>query len=418
MKQWSTKSSPYRYWYAGFIGLCFAGLSLLSGCSAAPGGVTMADTREAVEVGVVKVARQDLENDFKISAEFRPYQEINVYAKVAGYVKEIYVDYGSRVKAGQVLAVLEVPELDDELAQAEANARQAEAEVTRAEEDLRSAESVHMVAHLAYTRLEGVMKTRPGLVAQQDVDTAQGKDLETEAQISSKKAALVAAQRRLDVARANQKRVGDLLDYTRITAPFAGVVTTRFADKGSMIQQGTSSQTQAEPLVRLGQNDILRLVLPVPESVVSRVKLGQAVDVNVPSLNRSFTGHVSRFADQLDMETRTMHTEVDVKNEDNTLFPGMYAQADLLLERREASLSVPLLAVSRAGGRTTVCAVTAENRVQTRTVQLGLQTSNVAEIRSGLNEGDLVVISDRTELKDGLPVRPKLVEAVASAGDR
>src|SRR5262249_5935948 len=160
----------------------------------------------------------------------------------------------------------------------------------------------------------GVLKARPNLVAQQDIDEATGRDRVAEAQVATAKAALAAAAEQLAIAKASLNKTRTLLAYAQITAPFAGVITHRYADTGAMIQAGTSSQTQAMPLVKLSQNSVLRLTIPVPESAVPQVHLGESVDVTVPALRKTFVGQVSRFADKLDEQTRTMHTEVDVKN--------------------------------------------------------------------------------------------------------
>ena len=359
-------------------------------------------------VAVAKVTRQTLSHTLEIAAEFRPFQEIEVYSKVAGYVKTIRVDYGDKVVQGQVLATLEVPELLDELEHSTASTKQAEEEVSAAEEELKRAESVYNVAHLEYTRLEGVMDTRPGLIAQQDLDRSMGGDREAQAKVAVDKAAAAAARQRLQAAMANERKVRTLLSYTQIIAPFRGVITKRYADTGAMIQQGTSSHTQAMPLVRLAETAVLRLVIPVPESDVPRIKLGEPIDVTVPSLNRTFQGKVARFSEQLDLETRTMHTEVDVRNPDLVLVPGMYAYARLSLAARPNVLSVPVQAVSRAEGKTSVLCVN-NNALEEREVRLGLETPNRVEVISGLLENELVVVGDKNRLKAGEAVNPKTI---------
>src|SRR6185312_817615 len=220
-------------------------------------------------------------------------------------------------------------------------------EVKRAQADLQRAQSAHEVAHLSSTRLAGVIKVRPNLVAQQDVDDATGKDRVAEAQVSTAQAALAAAKEQLEVAKAGQSHTQTLFDYARITAPFAGVITHRYADTGAMIQAGTSSQTQSMPIVRLSENDRLRLVIPVPESAVSRIHLGGDVDVDVQSLHRMVKGTIARFSDRLDTDTRTMHVEVDVRNPKLELVPGMYADATILLDAAKDALVAPVQAIDR-----------------------------------------------------------------------
>src|SRR5262249_1361405 len=183
------------------------------------------------------------------------------------------VDVGDRVRQGQLLALLEIPEMADDMARARASVERSSAEVARARDEIQRAESAHNIAHLSYDRLAAVMKQRPGLVAQQEIDNAHSKDLVSEAQVAAAKSSLTAALQPVDVHKAELGKVNTLHDYTRVTAPFAGVITKRYADTGSMIQAGTASQTQAMPVVRLSQNSLLRLILPVPESVAPRVRV-------------------------------------------------------------------------------------------------------------------------------------------------
>lgn len=379
-------------------------------------------------MAVAKAAPADLSRMLALTAEFKPFQEIDVMAKVAGYVKQINVDIGDRVKQGQLLAVLEIPEMVDEAARAKAAVQRSEAEVAQAQDEVRRAESAHQMAHLSYERLASVIKNRPGLVAQQEVDDAQSKDLVSEAQINAAKSHLNAAIQAVSVSKAEQSKIQTMAEYTRVTAPFAGVITKRFADTGSMIQAGTASQTQAMPLVRLSENTLLRLILPVPESAVPSVHVGQQVDVRVPTLNRTFPGKVARSAGRVQASTRTMETEVDVSNPNLVLIPGMYAEVDLTLERHNDALSVPITAVDlntqssadddastnnrrAASGR--VMVVTAQNRLESRVVSIGLETPNWIEIRSGLREGELVVIGNRAGLQPGELVQPKITTITA-----
>jgi multidrug efflux pump subunit AcrA (membrane-fusion protein) len=241
-------------------------IGVLVGAAAAACSFSCSRSRAAAAserptVSVSKIARGDLSQTVTLAAEFRPFQEVEVHAKVAGYVKAIYVDVGDRVSAGQLLAVLEIPELQDDMVTAAAGVKHSQEEVNRAQADLARTESAHEVAHLGASRLAAVMKQRPNLVAQQDIDEAEGRDRIAEAQVATAKAAIAAAQEQLAVARANENKTKTLFAYARITAPFAGVITQRYADTGSMIQAGTSSQSQAMPLVRLSQNTLLRLII-------------------------------------------------------------------------------------------------------------------------------------------------------------
>jgi len=302
-----------------------------------------------------------------------------------------------------------VPELQDELNQAAASMRQSEQQVEEAQHQLKRAQADYTVAHLTYNRLEGVLKTRPELIAQQDVDDAQGKDEAAEAQVDAAKSGLAAAQEHLQEATANRERVQALFNYTNITAPFDGVVTARYADTGAMLAAGTSSEQQALPLVKLSQNGLLRLDIPVPETDVPGVHIGKKVDVEVQALKKTFEGTVARFADKVDDATRTMMTEVDVPNPDLVVVPGMYAYVSFPLAEKNHVLVVPIQAVSRQGEKTTAYRVSSDNRIEIVPVTMGLETRDRIEIFSGLSEGDRVVVGNTSQLQQGEVVAPKEV---------
>ena len=371
----------------------------------------------APTVAVAKAKTEDMSRGLVITAEFKPFQEVDVMAKVAGYIKDMRVDVGDRVKEGDLLAVLEIPEMADDQARAQSVLNRSDAEVARAKDELKRAETARSLTQVYYTRLAQAAKQKAGLIAQQDIDDAQNKDLVAQAQINVAQSGLAAAEQQVQVSKAELQRIKTLLEYTRVTAPFTGVITKRYADKGSMIPAGTSSSTQVMPVVRLSENSLLRLVLPVPESAVPTVHIGQQVEVRVPSLDRSFPGKVIRFADKIATATRTMDTEVDVPNPSLVLIPGMFAEVNLTLDHRPGVLAVPVAAVDAGSGASTgqVLVVTQDNHVASRSVQLGLQTGDDVEIRSGLREGDLVVTSSRTSLHDGQEVLPKLVDMAAKA---
>ena len=397
------------------VGVCFLGilLTLLSSCGRVR---AKGEAQEAVTVGVTKVSRKSLRRQITLSSELVPFQEIDVYAKESGYVQKLYVDYGSRVKQGQLMAILEIPELEAQLQEDQAAVKNATDEVSRAQHILKRNQAMHKVLDLEYTRLSGVAQTRPGLVAQQEVDDAQGKDLAAASEVDAAEAALAAAQSSLIVSQSKLVHDQALFAYSRITAPFSGVVTQRYANYGTLMQAGTGSSTQAMPLVRLSQDDLFRLVIPVPESSVRFIRVGDPVDVHVPSLSRSFPGKVARFSVDVREDTRTMHTEVDIPNPDRLLIPGMYAEATLTLEARDNVLAVPLQAVNQAEGQTTVYVVSPTGKVEYRQVMLGLQTSTDAEVVSGLAEGESVIVSDRSGLSPGEQVRPQADQVLQYQG--
>src|SRR5215469_10365947 len=360
---------------------------------------------------VVRVERTDLGTPLTLAGAFKPFQDVDLHAKVAGFIKAIYVDVGSRVKEGQTIAVLEVPELQAQLAGADAACRRAKEEIVRAEGDVERAKSSYAALHAMHERLSQAAQQKEGLVAQQEVDDAQAKDLGAAAQVSSAKASLSAAEQALEVAEATHKQYEALSAYTKITAPYTGVVTVRYADTGSLIASGTATSTQSEPVVRLAQISVLRLVLPIPESIAGSIRLGDPVKVHVQALNEDSVGRVTRFADALDPQTRTMHTEIDFQNPHGRLLPGMYVEASVPQVQKQNVLTLPLEAVEMSGsGQGSVLLVNGHNTLEERKVKLGLEGSTRIEITAGLNEGDRVVVGSRSEFRSGIKVTPKEID--------
>jgi RND family efflux transporter MFP subunit len=358
---------------------------------------------------VALAQRKPISTSLTLSGEFRPFQEVDVHAKVAGYIRKIYVDVGDHVKAGQTLAMLEVPELSAQVLGADASVRRARDAIRRAQGDLNRAQSLHEATHLDSNRLKEAAAARPGLIAQQELDDAQAKDKEAEAQISADDAALSEAQNQFDVSGAEQKQLSAMSDYTRIVAPFTGVITKRYVDTGALVQAGTNSNTQALPVVSVAETDLFRLTLPVPESAVPTVRLGSLVSVRVPSLGRTFDGKVARFADDLNQETRTMHTEVDVPNKNGSIVAGMYAEVNLTLQKKTDVVAIPIQAVMRNGDEASVLVVNAQERIEERKVKLGLEAANQVEVISGLSPDERVVIGSRSEFRPGDLVSPKVI---------
>jgi RND family efflux transporter MFP subunit len=336
-------------------------------------------------VAVAPVTKQDLYIEDQIPAEFRPYVEDELHAKVSGYVQDIFVDFGDHVKAGQLLATLDVPELHDELEGALSAQRKAEADYTD--------------AHMIYTRLLGVQKQNPALIPQQDIDTAAAKDHMTEAAIAE--------------AKANVEKYQTLVSYTRITAPFDGVITRRYVDPGALVQAGTASDTQSLPVVRVSDNYRLRLDFPVSVEYVKDVRDGEPVQVRVESLGgKEFIGKITRSTQRVNEDTRTMIAEIEVANPKLELVPGMYAEVLFKAEQRLQAVAIPIEAVP-PGQTSTVYVVNSRNQIEERPVTLGLQTATKYEVLSGLQPGDLVLIAGRSTVQVGEKVEPKLFQALA-----
>jgi RND family efflux transporter MFP subunit len=332
-------------------------------------------------VAVVRVDREDLFQEDPIPAEFRAYVAVDLHAKVTGYVKDMKVDFGDRVKAGQLLATLEIPELQEDLSHALAAEQRAVAD--------------YKDAHLAYTRLKTVNTPQhPDLVAQMDIDAAEAKDLAASANVTA--------------ARADIDRYQAWVDYSKITAPFDGVITMRYADPGALIQAGTTG-TAAKSLLQISDNYLLRLDFPVSVKYVKDVHLGDTVAVRVDSLGgKTFNGVITRFTDQVDDDTRTMMTEMEVTNQNLELVPGMYAKVVLKVGRRPQALAVPTQAVV-SDQTPMVYIVNSQGQIEERAVKLGLETPDRYEILDGLREGDLVVIGNHSGIQAGQTVQTQKV---------
>jgi RND family efflux transporter MFP subunit len=390
------------YWIAAVLILLFAICVLI--VFLRKGKAHPATPRAAA---VVDVTRGTLTSSLTVAGQFQPYQEVDLHAKVSGYIRWIKVDIGDRVRQGEVLSMLEVPELHNQLQGAQAEVRHTQSEIERTQNEVVSTESTHAALHAAYTRLLEASKERPGLIAQQELDDARAKDQESEAQIGVAKASLDAMQQQLGVSQADSDRLKTLTGYEQIISPFNGVVTMRYADTGSLIQSGTSSNTQSMPVVRVAQSDVLRLRMPVPESDVPFIHVDGEVQVKVNATGRTFVGKIVRFSRALDTNTRTMLTEVDVANADLSLSPGMYAETNIQLNQKENVVIVPAQAVVQNGDQAYVLVVDDAQQVEKRSVVLGIQTANRTEITSGLRSGERVIASGQANYQPGELVTPR-----------
>jgi RND family efflux transporter MFP subunit len=383
---------PQTGWKGFFLLLIVAGVGL-SFYFAPSRTKTTPKASQPISVAVVKVTRADLSEAMSVEAEFRPYQEVDLHAKVAGYLDKISVEIGDRVREDQILATLEFPEQQNEL-------EHAEAMVKRCQEEIKRAQASYDEAHLAFTRLESVNKAQPKLIAQQDLDEARAKDRNGSATVAS-------AVQQLRVAEADVKKLQTMLAYAKITAPFAGVITKRCADPGALIPAGTSGKAAA--LVQLSQMDKLRLAFPISASYVARVKVGDAVEVEIPALRKTLAVKVSRITRKLETATRTMEAEADVPNTDLAILPGMYASVTVKLNHRENALSIPVEAVAQQPVPNVF--LVNNGKIEERRIKLGLETPHRAEVVEGLNENDLVVFGSRAQVAVGQTVETKLVEA-------
>ena len=374
----------------------------LSGCKGSEKAVS---APPAASVAIVQ--RGNISHLLSVAGQFQAYQVVDVHAKVAGYVRHIYVDIGDRVHAGEVLATLEVPELNAQYQNTRSEALRSQDAITAAEHEVSRAKALHVAVQANYDRLAAASAQRPGLIAAQELDNARSQADATLEQLNAATSHLAEAKEGANAASADQERVGDLEAYTKVIAPLDGVVAWRYADTGVLLQEGTNSETQAMPLIKLAQSGLLRLRVPVPEDAVKYVHVGDVMQIRVDAIDQSFSGKVVRFTRNLDLATRTMETEVDVPNPTLAITPGMYANAYLQLAHVEGVLTIPISAVQGSGNTGTVLVLNANNQVEQRTVQVGLRGSTLIEVKSGLEQGDRVVIGDASNYHNGEQISPR-----------
>lgn len=303
-------------------------------------------------------------------------QDTPIYARTTGYIASWTADIGDRVKAGQVLAVIDGPDLDQELNQARANLAQAQANLE--------------LARISADRWKEL--GAQNAVAQQDVD-------QKAADYLAGKANVVAAQ-------ANVDRLGQLKDFQRVSAPYDGVISARNAQVGALINAGAGVE-----IFHLAETDILRVFVSVPQAFVRSIKVGLAADVLVPEFpGRAFRGEVARFAGALDSGSRTLLTEVRLANPKGELFPGMFGEVRFSFQPAEPAILLPSNAAIINASGTLVATVDDANRIHLVHVKLGRDFGTRVEVVDGLKAGSRVVANPSDALTDGLEVSPVLQE--------
>jgi RND family efflux transporter MFP subunit len=368
----------------------------------------LSDPTKVPTVAVANPTFETFSRDAVLTGEFRPYQSVELHAKLAGYLRKINVDIGDHVRAGDLLAILEIPEMDADLAQATAERRRFEAERNRLTAEVERAKAALAMTVLSHDRLAAAAKAEAGIIAQQEIDEAAARRRVAEAQLSTARAALQVIEQQIEASKANEQKIKTLTSYMEIRAPFSGMITKRYADPGAMIQSGTASQSQAMPVVRLSQIHRLRLAVIVPETLAPMVRHGERVEIRVPSLRKSFPGMVSRINHDVQFSSRTMEAEVDVHNPGGELLPGMTAEVVVSLSRKERTLAVPLQALIHSGGNRSVLVVNPAGVVEEREVKTGAESATHAEVTAGLSAGDRIIVGSRSLLKPGQTVMAKL----------
>ncbi len=358
-------------------------------------------------VSVVQPSGETLSRQVQLTGEFRPWQQADLHAKISGYLASITVDAGSPVRTGQLIGTIQSPELEAELLEAQATLQRSGSDEARAKAQAERAKAQVGVAKAGHERLMAVNRKEPGLVAGQEIDEALARLRSAEADQGVAAAMMDAARQDAGAGRARVQRVQTMLEYRKVTAPFSGVVTKRFADPGSMIQAGTASQTQALPLVRIAEIGRLRLAVVIPENVVAQMHVGTVVQVTIPATGTKMPGKIARINWQVASNSRSMEAEVDVPNPSGAITPGMVADVELAAATPIKVMALPLQAVSRRGGLAMVMVVRPDGTVEERRVETGSESATHVEIRSGVAEGDRVIVGNRTLIRPATKVQVK-----------
>ena len=350
--------------------------------------------RAQTSVEVVRVTAKSVERQVKLPGEFQPYLAVPIYAKLAGFVKEVSVDRGSSVKQGQLLATLEAPEMQAQVVEAESKAQSMELQRAEAAAKLAGAQST-------YDRLKAASAT-PGVVAENDVIVAQKTVEAAQALARSYDDSLKAAQ-------AQAQAVRDLFQYLQIKAPFDGIIIERNVHPGALVGPGSA----AMPLFRLHQVTRLRLVVAVPEALVGAMVKGARVPFNVPAYpGETFYGVLGLMAHDLDEKTRTMAVELDVRNPDLRLGAGMYPEVQWPVRRPQPSLLLPPTTIVTTTERTFVVRVKSDGSVEWVNVTRGARVGDLVEVFGALKDGDAIVRRGTDELREGTKV---VVQAAKSS---
>jgi RND family efflux transporter MFP subunit len=372
------------------ISIALTMLALTSACgTSAPPPDKPAPSAPPV-IQAVPVTERPVNVVLSMPGQLDPYEAVAVYPKVTGFVKTIPVDRGSRVRAGQVLATLEAPELASQRAEAESKVQAATAQLasTRSKADADAG---------TYDKLKAASAT-PGAVAGNDVVVAQ-KSVEAD------RSQVAAAEQMVEAARQAVRSVADMEAYLKVVAPFDGVITERNVHPGALV--GPSGGPGAQPMLRLVKNDRLRLVVPVPETYIAGVTRGTSLTFSVPAYpGQKLSATIARVADSVDVKTRTMAVELDVQNRDGRLAAGTFCQVDWPVRRSSPSLFVPSASVASTTDRTFVIRIR-NGKTEWVDVKTGLTSGPLIEVFGDLHAGDNVAARGTDELRPGTDVRLK-----------
>ena len=353
-------------------------------------------TGEPRTVDVVRVVEQPLETMLSIPAELAGYQNVAIYPRVTGFIRTISVDRGARVRAGDVLVVLDAPEVVAQAAEGQSKLQSAQAQLVAVRSKAEASASTH-------ERLRAAAQT-PGVVAGNDLVVSQKAAEADEGQVA-------AAQQNVEAAMQALTAVRQMEQYLQVTAPFDGVITERNAHPGALVGPAAGV---ASPMLRLVQDRRLRLVVPVSEAYIAAVTPGQRMTFSVATYpGEQFAGTVARIARVVDVQTRTMAVELDVANTDGRLAPGTFCQVQWPVRRSGPSLLVPTASVASTTGRTFVVRIR-DGRTEWIDVRTGLGSGPLMEVFGDLRPGDQVAARGSDELRAGTEVRVNEIVRTAS----
>jgi RND family efflux transporter MFP subunit len=340
-------------------------------------------------VQVVKVESKPLSRTIVLTGEFLPFQAVNLHARVQGFVEKVLVDRGSAVKEGELLVTLSAPEMEAQVAEAEAKMKAVEAAASEARAKLVAAESTYQRLKEA-SATEGAIAGNELVIAEQSAEAARDTVRSSEAAAAAARASLSAVQK--------------MQQYLRIAAPFAGVITERLVHPGALAGPNTG------PLLRLEQVSRLRLVVAVPEANFAGIQTGAKVPFQVSAYpTRTFAGSIARIARSVDQKTRTMSVELDVQNGSGLLAPGMYPQVNWPVHSPERALVVPVTSVVRTTERVFVIRVN-NGRAEWVNVRPGAREGGQVQVFGDLSAGDVVVKNGSDEIREGAQVKAEVAK--------
>ncbi len=396
-----------------FCCVALAGASIWLGCGGGPGQADASEDQslgaEVLDVEVVSPMREDIVRTISLPTSVEADQQATLYSKVSGYLESISVDIGDRVRHGQLLARIDVPEIIDQKREAEAGLAVAEADRSRTNAELEGAAARATLQELTYDRLKAVRTAQPDVLSQQAVDEAKAEFEVAAARVEETVGRILQIDSRISQLQATVQRLHTMLGFAEIRAPFDGVVTERFVDPGALLQAATTSDS-VQPIIAVAKVDKVRLAIDMPESEVPNVRVGGTAEVMIDAMpGKQFQGAVSRFSRSLNPATRTMRAEIDLPNPNGLLLPGMFGRATLKLEVRTDAVTIPAEAIHAEGDRSFVYQAVG-GRARRVDVETLPGDGIDIEVTGGLDGSERIIIAAREPLSDGTAVNAVAME--------